>query len=207
MTSNAGTEYINLKAAKYSRDVRVSEMSVQQAAHSGVSYSNTAVKEKSYTAGDLARDIAKEIGIAIQKKRVSSAKERAERPVYVKKYVKAQKAVPVSLIGYIIVFSVMAMFLVLGNSNICEATLKVDALQREINAEINRGEILNTTLAQKTDVGYIEDYAVNVLGMVKSTEVAKTYVSVCGTDRMAVNTNVQGMEGKTVATLTLDSVR
>lgn len=35
-------------------------------------------------------------------------------------------------------------------------------------------------------LGYIEGYAENVLGMVKSTDVAKHYVSISGEDKIAV---------------------
>ena len=200
MTSNAGIEYINLKKAKYNRsmreaasenDSRISEREVY------VSGGEAAVKKQSsvplgreYGARDFASDVADELIGAYTKSRREAAKRKASSPVYVKKYVKEKKALPISLIAYIVIFSALLMFLVMGNTKINEATLRADALKSEIAEETAQAAILDSSLSQRNDVTYIEDYAVNVLGMVKSTDVSKKYVSISGEDKVVVGSSV-----------------
>lgn len=218
MTSNVGTEYINLKKAKYNRDMRekrvnkASEpLSVQKTPMNAASalaqrqarpvktthapaYAAPHTAHSAYapsyggqTATDgLLSDLADSLGRAIAAKRKAKARERASEAKYIKKSVKAATPFPISLIGYMVVFAAIAMFLVLGNTRINEATLRVDALKSAVAAEEERSEQLSSALTQRKDIGYIEDYAENVLGMVKSTDVAKHYVSISGEDKIAV---------------------
>ena len=225
MTSNVGTEYINLKQAKYNRTmsqrrdtaaspslrpqssaarVQRSTSSVRKrasfanpapraAAHSAsAGYARTArstalpkTGEGRYDDG-LLSDIADAVGKAIAAKRKEKARARAGEAKYVKKSVKAATPLPISLIGYMVVFAAIAMFLVLGNTRINEATLRADALKSSLSAEKERAELLSSALSERKDIGYIEDYAENVLGMVKSTDVAKHYVRISGEDKIAV---------------------
>ena len=213
MTSNVGTEYINLKKAKYNRDMRAkSAGGFTPAIRSGASrktsvqkpyagavpenrvYAGSSVHKVSVSApmggtsaGELWGGISAEIGRAIAEKRRAAAREKASETKYVKKSVKAARPFPVSVIGYTVVFAAIAMFLVLGNSKINEATLRADSLKSAVAAEAERGEMLASALNQRKDAGYIEDYAENVLGMVKSTDVAKRYVSISGEDKIVVN--------------------
>ena len=218
MTSNAGTEYINLKQAKYNRDRRLASMARVDATNAvkcapGVStnvYSKSVPANQTVDSGISVKDV---IGLAIDslmagiaKKRKMAARERANATKYVAKYVKCEKAFPVSVIGYIIVFSVIAVFLVMGNSRICDATLKVDALKGQIAAEMSAGEILDSSLNQKFDAARIEDYAVNVLGMVKGTDVAKKYISISGEDKIVLSGVNKTSGTYTDASLMLDSM-
>ena len=173
-------------------------------------YSKSVPANQTVDSGISVKDV---IGLAIDtliagiaKKRKMAERERANATKYVAKYVKCEKAFPVSVIGYIIVFSVIAVFLVMGNSRICDATLKVDALKGQIAAEMSAGEILDSSLNQKFDAARIEDYAVNVLGMVKGTDVAKKYISISGEDKIVVS-GVNITSGTyTDASLMLDSM-
>ena len=64
-------------------------------------------------------------------------------------------------------------------------------MKSSLSAEKERAELLSSALSERKDIGYIEDYAENVLGMVKSTDVAKHYVRISGEDKIAVcGTNV-----------------
>lgn len=225
MTSNVGTEYINLKQAKYNRTmsqrrdttaspslrpqnsaarVQRSTSSVRKrasfaspalraAAHSAsAGYARTARSTALPKTGTgryddgLLSDIADAVGKAIAAKRKEKARARAGEAKYVKKSVKAATPLPISLIGYMVVFAAIAMFLVLGNTRINEATLRADALKSSLSAEKERAELLSSALSERKDIGYIEDYAENVLGMVKSTDVAKHYVRISGEDKIAV---------------------
>lgn len=149
--------------------------------------------------GGLLGDIVGDIGKAVAKKRKEAARARATETKYVKKSVKAAQPFPIAVIGYTLVFAAIAMYLVLGNSKINEATLRADSLKSAITAEAERSEVLSSALNQRKDIGYIEDYAENVLGMVKSTDVAKHYVSVSGEDKIAVRGVSVSPEAGTVA--------
>lgn len=230
MTSNVGTEYINLKQAKYNRtmsqrrDTAASPSLRPQSSAARVQRSTSSVRERTSFASPAPRaaahsasagyartarstalpktgegryddglwsDIADSVGKAIAAKRKEKARARAEEAKYVKKSVKAATPLPISLIGYMVMFAAIAMFLVLGNTRINEATLRADALKSSLSAEKERAELLSSALSERKDIGYIEDYAENVLGMVKSTDVAKHYVRISGEDKIAVcGTNV-----------------
>ena len=225
MTSNVGTEYINLKQAKYNRtmsqrrDTAASPSLRPQSSAARVQRNTSSVRERTSFASPALRaaahsasagyartarstalpktgtgryddgllsDIADAVGKAIAAKRKEKARARAGEAKYVKKSVKAATPLPISLIGYMVVFAAIAMFLVLGNTRINEATLRADALKSSLSAEKERAELLSSALSERKDIGYIEDYAENVLGMVKSTDVAKHYVRISGEDKIAV---------------------
>ncbi len=225
MTSNVGTEYINLKQAKYNRtmsqrrDTAASPSLRPQSSAARVQRSTSSVRKRTSFASPAPRaaahsasagyartarstalpktgtgryddgllsDIADAVGKAIAAKRKEKARARAGEAKYVKKSVKAATPLPISLIGYMVVFAAIAMFLVLGNTRINEATLRADALKSSLSAEKERAELLSSALSERKDIGYIEDYAENVLGMVKSTDVAKHYVRISGEDKIAV---------------------
>ena len=125
-------------------------------------------------------------GRAAAKKLKEAERERSRRPRYIVRKAENIKPLPISVIGYMLVFAAIAAFLVLGNSRINEATLKADALKSEIALETERSYELSSAINQRKDMAYIEDYAENVLGMVKSTDVAKRYVSISGEDKIVV---------------------
>ena len=221
MTSNIGTEYINLKQAKYNRDMRTKSSGVNTVYSANVrnearnmnnvSVSRTKTVSAPVNAEAKVKDV---IGLAVDEliriaaqKRKQTLKARANEPKYITKTVKETKAFPISVLGYIIVFSAIAMFLVLGNSKINESTLRIDNLKSAIADEISAGEILSATLNQRNDASYVENYAVNVLGMVKSTDVAKRYVSISGEDKEVVSSPTGTVSyNDTGATLMLDSI-
>lgn len=136
--------------------------------------------------GSLWGDILSDVGATLARKRREATRAKACETKYVKKSVKAAKPFPITAIGYTVVFAAIAMYLVLGNSKINEATLRANSLKSAIAVEAERSEKLSGALNQRKDIGYIEDYAENVLGMVKSTDVAKHYVSVSGEDKISV---------------------
>lgn len=236
MTSNVGTEYINLKQAKYNRDMRekrAASVSAQPRAITAARSSATGAGALEHTAShtahaalpaaaksvqraygtpageryidrDLFGEIAAEAGRALARRRREAARARACETKYVRKNVRTAQPLPISLIGYMVVFAAIAMFLVLGNSKIHEATLRVDTLKSAIAQESERADQLASSLNQRKDVSYIENYAENVLGMVKSTDVAKRYVSISGEDKIVVSG--ADRTAQTGTSLLLDSV-
>ena len=215
MTSNIGVEYINLEKSKYNRDRRnaavpaapiratlpaaasrnVSRRSGAGASVNRAHYASAGARvggsftrpEEKNVAGEILGGVAEEVGRAIAAKRRAAAREKSKRPLYKAKYVSAATPFPISMFGYIAVFVAIGMFLVLGNTKISEATLRADSLKSAIASEMARAEQLNSALNTRKDVEYIENYAENVLGMVKSTDVAKHYVSISGEDKVVVN--------------------
>lgn len=162
--------------------------------------------EDGVTFKDLLGALGEELLGAVAAYNRKKKKERANAPKYVTRTVKAKSAFPVTVIGYIIVFSVIAMFLVLGNSKINEAIIQGDNLQSMINEEMNRCDILSSQINSRNDAAAIENYAVNVLGLVKKTDVAKTYVSISGEDKVIVSANGNGNTlAGVMATMTLAS--
>lgn len=212
MTVGTGIECINLKKAKYNRDMRiaaasavasaavsasVSEVPSYGAARSSVHASAPVRTEKRRTTGvsvddgNILKDLAGAIGGAmlgaLSSYRRKKMRERTRTPKYIARNVKAKTAFPVSALGYIVVFSVIAMFLVLGNSRINEATLYANSLENEINEAVNTCEALTAEVNSRSDALAVEEYAVNVLGLVKNTDVAKTYISISGEDKIVLN--------------------
>ena len=208
MAVGTGIECINLKKAKYNRDMRIAAASasaaepVSEAPSSGAVHSSVhtsapvkTVKrrasdipaEDGYSFKDVAGAIGEELLGAFASYRRKKMRERARAPKYIAREVKAKTAFPVSVIGYIVVFSVIAMFLVLGNSRINEAALYASSLENEINEAINTCETLTAEINSRSDAAAVENYAVNVLGLVKNTDVAKTYISISGEDKIVVN--------------------
>ena len=97
------------------------------------------------------------------------------------------------------------MFLVLGNSRINEATLYSDSLEGQISAAINQCEMLTAEMNARNDAASVEDYALNVLGLVKKTDVAKTYVSISGEDKVVVSASGKQSGTEGFATMTLNA--
>lgn len=214
MAVGTGVECINLKKAKYNRNMKLAEVSSVPTEDIYTVRSERSLPKSSarpaYDDGssfkEILKALAEELLCAVAAYHRKKKKERANAPKYVSKTVKAKTAFPVTIIGYMIVFSVIAMFLVLGNSKINEAIIQGDNLQSMINEEMNRCDILSTQVSSRNDAAAIEDYAVNVLGLVKKTDVAKTYVSISGEDKVVVSSSGSGnfLNGA-MATMTLAS--
>ncbi|MBP5245198.1 MAG: hypothetical protein J6036_01915 [Clostridia bacterium] len=196
MTANLGTEYINEKEAQYNRNMRNAR------AQSAL---GSARANEGAISGSLADDLLTALGREIARARSEKKRAKQNETVYRLKKVKSAKAFPVSIIGYIAVFTIIAGFLVLGNSRINEATLYADSLKSEISAQNDRAEVLNAALGKKNDAKYIEDYAVNVLGMVKSADVSRQYISISGEENTVVSNKKKESQSVSNATLTLNA--
>ncbi|MCR5353151.1 MAG: hypothetical protein K6D98_02485 [Clostridiales bacterium] len=196
MTANLGTEYINEKEAQYNRNMRNAR------AQSAL---GSARANEGAISGSLADDLLTTLGREIARARSEKKRAKQNETVYRLKKVKSAKAFPVSIIGYIAVFTIIAGFLVLGNSRINEATLYADSLKSEISAQNDRAEVLNAALGKKNDAKYIEDYAVNVLGMVKSADVSRQYISISGEEKTVVSNKKTESQSVSNATLTLNA--
>ncbi len=159
--------------------------------HEGVSFSDIAA-----TAAERARDAARE-----RERRL--ARERASAPVIVKKRVKASPF-PVSFVFYALVVTVMLMFVVYSYSVVNEISYDITSLEEKISESKQENERLAIELDKRNDLKYIEEVATTRLGMVKSTDVVKHYVSISGGDKVVLSEdNAKG----TALGVTLDSLK
>ena len=111
---------------------------------------------------------------------------RTGSSVILKKKVKPQTPFPVSFIFYSIVVTVMLMFIAYSYSVVNDISYEIGELEAGIEAGKQENERLTLELDKKNDLTYIEDVAVNKLGMVKSTEVERHYVSISGGDKVVI---------------------
>ncbi len=196
MTANIGTGYINEKEAQYNRNMN------SKYAHASV---KTARANEGAFSGSLADDLLTALGREVAKARAEKKRAKQNEAIYRIKKVKSAKAFPVSIIGYMAVFTIIAGFLVLGNSRINEATLYADSLKSEISAQMDRAEVLNAALGKKNDAKYIEEYAVNVLGMVKAADVSRQYISISGEEKTVVSSKKASSDNANNVALTLNA--
>lgn len=93
---------------------------------------------------------------------------------------------PVTLILMIIVCTVMLMIMVWSFVRINEYTIDIENLQDELDGLKSSRSSLTIQLEQKNNLQEIQEYAVNVLGMVKLDQLAKKYITVDKEDRIEV---------------------
>ncbi len=101
---------------------------------------------------------------------------------------KKVKTLPVSrsLIVSIVLCTVMLMVVLFTYSSYTQLNSRVDELKAEKSALMADREHLQSLLAVRDDIREIEDYATNVIGMVKSDYVETRYVSIADGERIEV---------------------
>ena len=93
---------------------------------------------------------------------------------------------PVTVILMIVVCTVMLMMMVWSFVRINEYTIDIENLQDELDGLKSSRSSLTIQLEQKNNLQEIQDYAVNVLGMVKLDQLAKKYITVDKEDKIEV---------------------
>ncbi len=144
------------------------------------SYNNSALS-LSY----IAETAADYVGERILEGKRERARERANAPIVVRNKGK-RKPFPVSFVFYSVVLSLVFIFLVYNYSLINSMSYENERIEAEISALADENEQLALRLDKRNDLAYIEEYAINELGMVKSTDVVKQYVSLSGSDNVVV---------------------
>ncbi len=112
--------------------------------------------------------------------------------------VKARKKMPfpTSVVFVTIICTVLFMFMMLTLAQINEFTQDISALQNQLSELEKQEEDLRVEVELKYDLSYIEDIALNELGMVKSDTLNKTYVHSNNEDKIEVyepETEKQGL--------------
>jgi cell division protein FtsL len=144
------------------------------------------VRRENVSISGMASTAAGILGDAVAERNRRIARERANAPIIVKKRVKSGPF-PVSFVFYTLVMTVMLMFVVYGNSVVNEISYEISGLESEIAATKQENADLTIELDRKYDLKYIENVAINELGLVKSTDVVKHYVSISGGDKVVVS--------------------
>lgn len=98
------------------------------------------------------------------------------------------KTIPVSksLVLSVILCTVMLMVVLFTYSSYTQVSTDVEILKAEKQELLAEREHLQSLLAVRDDIREIEDYATNVIGMVKSDYVETRYVSVADGERIEV---------------------
>ena len=141
---------------------------------------------------------------AVLERKRTAARAKTGGTVIVNQRVKAKSAFPVGFIFYSLVVTVMLMFIAYSYSVVNNISYEIRDLEESIALNKQENERLVLQLNKKNDLTYIEKEAVNRLGMVKSTEVEKHYVSISGGDKVVIT-----KENKSSDTLgiTLDGLK
>lgn len=150
-----------------------------------------------------ARAAADHVGRKALENRKRKMRERANAPVVVKKKVKSSPF-PISFIFYTFVITITLMYVIYNYSVINDISYEMTTLENEISQQLIEKEALSVALDKKNDLAYIEQVAINELGMVKSTDVVKRYVSISSDDKVVVS---QENAQKAYLGVTLDSFR
>ena len=176
------------------------------------SYQNTDINTKAgkynnvrrQNVSDMAYGAVERLGDAVAAGKRRAARERAMAPVVVKKRVAAE-SFPTRFLFYALIATVMLMFIVYTNSVVNEISYDISDLEAKISETRAENEKLSIELDKKYDLKYIEEVATTKLGLVKSTDVVKHYVSISGTDDVVVASET----GKTPVgiTATLDGLK
>jgi len=100
---------------------------------------------------------------------------------------KAEKApFPIAFVTLIVICTFMVMAILFSFARIGEYSDKINALKAEQRVLDETAAKLELQLAEKEDIRYIEDIAVNEIGMVSSDMVQTKFVSVAGAERVEV---------------------
>ncbi len=132
------------------------------------------------------KSIPEALGELVSLHRKNKARQEAMRPLYNRKKVKQSKPFPFGFVFAAIAVSAALMFIVYNMSVINEISYETVALQEQIEYYELENQRLSVELEQKNDLAYIEKVASTELGMVKSTDVSKHYVSLTGNDKTVV---------------------
>lgn len=163
------------------------------------------VRRGNVSISSMASTASERLGDAVAERNRRIARERANAPIIVKKRVKAG-SFPVSFVFYTLVMTVMLMFVVYGNSVVNEISYEVSNLEAEIASTKQENADLAIELDRKYDLKYIEDVAINELGLVKSTDVVKHYVSISGGDKVVISEQ-EAKKASGTFNATLDSLK
>lgn len=153
--------------------------------HTGMNSSKreyTDVRSRGTAAGEVSNGFAERLGEYVRAKR----REKAREPKIVTRRVKA-KPFPIGFVFYALMITMVLMFVIYSHSVVNEISYDINGLESKITEYRLENERLSLELEQRNDLKYIEEVASTRLGMVKSTDIVKHYVSISGGDKVVVS--------------------
>ncbi len=178
-------EFINVRNAKYNSRVKSENI------YSGAGFSQAAVRTSARRVGleDDSRAPSEYVGAVVGALRRNAARKAAETPMYTRKKASVKKSFPFGFVISALCVCAVFMFITYNNSVVNEIAYETRALEAEIAEFTKENQRLSIELEQKNDLAYIEEIAVTKLGMVKSTDIYKQFVSLSGSDKVEVSEN------------------
>ena len=86
----------------------------------------------------------------------------------------------------------MFMYIIFNTVQITEQQRAISILKKEINALAAEKSELESEIDKRNDLRYIEEYATNKLGMVKSDQLPRYYVNIENEDKIEIVTDESG---------------
>lgn len=108
-------------------------------------------------------------------RRAESAAFQVEKSIRTVK-TKSKKPFPVGMVVSIILASVLFMSIVFSAVLLNEKNMDLNNLQSTLSALEEKAKTLQASLDNKNDMAYLEDEAINNLGMVNTDKVARKYI-------------------------------
>ena len=108
---------------------------------------------------------------------------------------------PTAIIFMSLVCTVLFMYIIFNMVQISEKERVINSMNDELNTlDAEKGKLLGE-LEKKNDLNYIEDYALNKLGMVKSDQLSRQYVNIQSEDKIEIVTDTVGGAKKNLSGL------
>lgn len=127
------------------------------------------------------------VGLASEAKKAESYQIRTVKRA-------AAAPIPVGMIMTAIFCTLLFMYMIFNFVKINESTIRVSSLRSELNSLTAEAKDLDLRLEQKNNLAAIEEYAVSVLGMVKTDQLTKRQVNTDSTDKIETATEEEDRE-------------
>ena len=189
--SFAENEFINLNNAKYNtkkRNIQTPAAVKKRVYNDYKSGYNGAVKRSAYnrSASKSEYTVGAAVGELVATAVRNARRAKSLEPSYSIHKVKA-KPFPFGFVLSAAIITVTFMFIACNYSVVNEISYETADLEDEIEYYTKENEVLSVQLEKKNDLAEIEKIASEKLGMVKSTDVYKQYVSLSGSDKTVVS--------------------
>ncbi len=147
---------------------------------------NAPLPNKSRAAGKINTEKAKSSNAQLPKR---EARRDISRTTEIKiRTIKAPKRspFPIAVVFMSVISTVLFMYMIFNMVQINEVTQDISSMQSQLGNLKTEANELTLELEKKNDLNAIEDYAVNVLGMVKMDQLPKKYVSIDNEEKVEV---------------------
>lgn len=108
---------------------------------------------------------------------------------------------PTAIIFMSLVCTVLFMYIIFNMVQISEKERVINSMNDELNTLDTEKSKFQGELEKKDDLKYIEDYALNKLGMVKSDQLSRQYVNIQNEDKIEIVTDPVGGAGQNLSGL------